>query len=358
MKKIKVLSINPGSTSTKIALYQDTKPVFIKNIKHTKEELRGFEKATDQYSFRKEIILKELEESEINLMDIKAVVGRGGITKPIESGVYEVNDLLLFDLINSEYSHHASNLGGLIANDIAKSVPDARAFIADPVVVDELVQIARISGNKNFERKSIFHALNQKAVGRSHAKSIIKKYEEMNLIIAHLGGGISIGAHQKGRVIDVNQGLDGDGPFSPERSGTLPVGDLIKLCFSGEYTEKEVYKMVVGQGGFMSYFGTSNGIEIENRALEGDKKAILYYNAMAYQIAKTIGEMYTVLKCSVDAILLTGGLAHSKLLINMIIERIYKLAPVHIYPGEDELKTLAYNGLMVIRGEVDPKIYK
>lgn len=358
MQNIRVLSINPGSTSTKIAVYRNEKPVFIKNIKHTAEELTGFSRITDQLDYRKNIILQELEESNVELNNIRAVVGRGGIIKPIKSGVYEINDKLIHDLKNSEFSQHASNLGGLIANDIALLLPNARSFIADPVVVDEFEPLARISGNKNFRRRSIFHALNQKAVGRAHANSIMQKYEDMNLIIAHLGGGISIGAHKKGKVIDTNQGLDGDGPFSPERSGTLPVGDLIKLCFSGKYTLDEVYKMVVGQGGFVSYFGTNDAVEIEVMAKSGNKKALLIYKALAYQIAKTIGEMYTVLKCDVDAILITGGIAHNKLIISQITERTYKLAPIHIYPGEDEMKTLALNGLMVIRGELKAKIYK
>ncbi|MFC2118850.1 butyrate kinase [Bacteroidota bacterium] len=358
MEKIRILSINPGSTSTKIAVYEDSKAIFIKNIQHSTKELSGFNKATEQFKFRKEIILKELKFANIELDNIKAVVGRGGVIKPIESGVYEVNELLIHDLLNSEYSHHASNLGGLIANDIAISIPNARAFIADPVVVDEFEPMARITGHKYFERKSIFHALNQKAVGRTYASSIIKKYKDLNLIIAHLGGGISIGAHKKGKVIDVNQGLDGDGPFSPERSGTLPVGDLVKLCYSGKYTQKEVYKMIVGEGGMVSYFGTNNAVEIEVKAMNGDKEAVFIFNAMAYQIAKTIGEMYTVLKCEADAILITGGLAHNKFLINQIIERVFKLAPVHIFPGEDEMKSLGNNGLMVIKGEIQPKVYK
>jgi len=357
MQNIRVLSINPGSTSTKIAVYQDKKPVFIKNIKHTNEELSEFSKITDQLNFRKDIILKELRKSNVELENIKAVVGRGGIVKPIESGIYEINEKLIYDLKNSEMSQHASNLGGLIAKDIASLLPGARSFIADPVVVDEFEPLARISGNKNFERRSIFHALNQKAVGRAHASSIMRKYEELNLIIAHLGGGISIGAHKKGKVIDANQGLDGDGPFSPERSGTLPIGDLIRLCYSGKYTLDEVYKMVVGRGGFVSYFGTNDAVEIEVMAKKGDKKAELIYSAMAYQIAKTIGEMYTVLKCEVDAILITGGIAHNKLLVSQLSERTYKLAPIHIYPGEDEMKTLALNGFMVIMGEMQPKIY-
>ncbi len=236
-------------------------------------------------------------------------------------------------------------------------MPNERSFIADPVVVDEFEPMARISGNKNFKRRSIFHALNQKAVGRAHANSILKKYENLNLIIAHLGGGISVGAHKKGKVIDANQGLDGDGPFSPERSGTIPIGDLIKLCYSGKYSYEEVYKMVVGHGGLVSYFGTNDAIEIELMVKKGDKKASLIYNAMSYQIAKTIGEMYTVLKCEVDAILITGDIAHNRLLISQLTERIYK-PPIHIYPGEDEMKTLALNGFMVINGELKAKTYK
>jgi butyrate kinase len=353
-----ILAINPGSTSTKIAVFRNTKEIFLKNIKHSCEDLAAFTKITDQYEFRKSIILRELEEAGIKINHIVVVVGRGGLVKPIPSGVYEINDALMNDLKIGILGQHASNLGGLIANDIAKSLPSARAFIADPVVVDELENIARISGHPLFERISVFHALNQKAIARQHAKSISKHYEELNLIIAHLGGGISVGAHHKGRVIDVNQALDGGGPFSPERSGTLPVGALVKLCFSGQYTEDEIKKMITGRGGYIAYLGTNDAYEVEKRAKAGDEKAQLIQDAMAYQVAKEIGAMSTVLKGEVDAILLTGGIAYGKPFVETVSERVKHIAPIFVYPGEDEMRALAMNGLMVHNGEVEPRVYQ
>lgn len=264
---------------------------------------------------------------------------------------------MMRDLRNSPLGEHASNLGGLIAHDIARSLPDARAFIANPVVVDELDDIARISGHPLLPHISIFHALNQKAVARQHAKSIMRKYEEMNLIVVHLGGGITVGAHKSGRVVDVNQGLDGDGPFSPERTGTLPVGALVKLCFSGKYTEKELIKMIKGEGGLVAYLGTNSAYDVEQRIQAGDAYAKLIYDAMAYQVAKEIGAMATVLKFQVDGILITGGVAHDKYFVNQVIERVHRIAPVHVYPGEDELKALAMNGLRVLNNETVPKVY-
>ncbi len=357
MKDVRVLAINPGSTSTKIAVYQNTEPILLKNIKHTTEELAPFARITDQFAFRKEIILQQLKEADINLSDLQAVVGRGGLLKPIASGIYKVNDRMMEDLRNSPLGEHASNLGGLIAYDLALSLPNATAYIVDPIVVDEFDEIARISGHPLLKRISIFHALNQKAVAREFARSIHRRYEDLNLIVAHLGGGITIGAHRKGRVIDVNQGLDGEGPFSPERTGTLPVGDLVRLCFSGKYTLKEVQKMVKGEGGLVAYLGTNNAYDVEKMVDEGNKDAELIYHAMAYQVAKYIGEMYTVLKCEVDAILITGGIAYDKGFVSWIQERVYKLAPIHVYPGEDEMKALAINGVMVVRGELEVKDY-
>ncbi len=358
MKDVRVLAINPGSTSTKIAVYQNTEPILLKSIKHSSEELAPFPRITDQFSFRKDLILEKLQEADINLDDLQAVVGRGGLLKPIASGVYKVNEQMMADLRNSPLGEHASNLGGLIAHDLAKSLPNATAYIVDPIVVDEFDDIARISGHPLMQRISIFHALNQKAVAREYAKSTHRRYEDLNLIVVHLGGGITIGAHRKGRVIDVNQGLDGEGPFSPERTGTLPVGDLVRLCFSGKFTQKEVQKMVKGEGGLVAYLGTNNAYDVEKMVDAGDKNAELIYHAMAYQVAKYVGEMYTVLKCEVDAILITGGIAYDKGFVNWIQERVYKLAPIHIYPGEDEMKALAINGLMVVRGELEVKEYK
>ena len=357
MEDFRILAINPGSTSTKIAVYQNTNPVFVKNITHASEEIARFEHIADQFHFRKEIIYKELEEAEIQIDMIRAVVGRGGMLKPIPSGVYLVNEAMKYDLHERPIKEHASNLGGLIADDIARALPNAKAYIADPVVVDELQDIARVSGHPLFKRISIFHALNQKSIARQHAKSIMKRYEEMNLIVVHMGGGITVGAHEKGRVIDVNQGLDGEGPFSPERSGTLPTGDLVRVCYSGQYSEKEVIRMVVGAGGLVAYLGTNNAYEAEQRALNGDENAKFILEALAYQVAKAIGSMVPVLRGQVDAILLTGGVAHSKWITNLIIERVYRFAPVHIYPGEDEMRALALNGLMVLKGEIEPKEY-
>jgi len=358
MDEFLILAINPGSTSTKIAVYQNAKSVFLKTLRHNSDELVKFKRITDQFQFRKDIILKELKEADIDISKISAVVGRGGLIKPIESGVYFVNDRMKDDLKNSIRGEHASNLGALIADDIDRSLPSAKAYIADPVVVDELQDVARISGHPKFERVSIFHALNQKAIARQYAKSLDKKYEELNLIVAHLGGGISVGAHSNGRVIDVNNALDGEGPFSPERAGTVPAGQLAKLCFSGEVTYDEVKKILTGQGGLVAHAGTNDAYEIEMKAKAGDKKAQLLQDAMSYNIAKNIGQMATVLKGKVDGIILTGGIAHNSYLVEYVKEMVGFIAPVALYPGEDEMQALALNGLMVLRGDVLPHEYK
>ena len=353
-----ILAINPGSTSTKIAVFAHSKITFYKNIRHSVEDLQDFKDIAGQFEFRKNIILDELKKADVNMSNIEAVVGRGGLLKPIPSGVYEVNEAMKRDLKKGILGQHASNLGGLIADSIAGELPGAKAYIADPVVVDEMDDIARVSGHPEFERVSIFHALNHKAVARFHAKCISRKYEELNLIVVHLGGGITVGAHHKGRVIDVNQGLDGEGPFSPERTGTLPVGDLARLCFSGKYTHDEVKKMITGKGGFAAYFGTNNAMEVETLVDQGDRRALLVFEAMAYQVAKEIGAMSTVLKGKIDGILITGGLANNKWFVELIIDRTAHIAPISIYPGEDEMKALASNATMVLNGEVDVKEYK
>ncbi len=357
MNSVFVLALNPGSTSTKIAVFEDTNPLFIQTLRHTKEELEKYERVTDQFSFRKNLIIEQLEDDEINLNSIRIVMGRGGLLKPVESGVFAVNEKMVEDLQSCQYGEHASNLGGLIAYDIAKSLPNADAYIANPVVVDELNDLARLSGHPKLPRRSIFHALNQKAVARQHAKSILRKYEDLNLIVVHLGGGITVGAHQKGKVVDVNQGLDGDGPFSPERSGTLPVGDLVRLCFNGEYDQKQIMKMIKGEGGLVAYLGTNSAIEVEQRAAAGDEYSKLVYDAMAYQVAKEVGAMSAVLKFDIDGILITGGIAHDKYFTNQIVSYCYKIAPVHIIPGEDEMQALALNGIRVISGEAEVKVY-
>jgi len=356
-KRYIILAINPGSTSTKIAVFKNAKSVFLKTIRHSTENLEKFERITDQFHFRKEMILRELEDSEVDINQISAVVGRGGLIKPVESGVYEVNEAMVRDLREGKRGEHASNLGGLIAMDIAQSLPDARSFIADPVVVDEMHDVARISGHPYFQRISIFHALNQKAIARNHAKSLDRDYEDLNLIIAHLGGGISVGAHKKGKVIDVNNALDGDGPFSPERTGSLPVGHLARLCYSGDYSYEEVKKMIKGQGGLVAYLDTNDAYEVELMVRDGNEKARLVQDAMSYQIGKEIGALSAVLSGEVDSIILTGGIAHNPMVVDYVRSMVRYIAPVAIYPGEDEMQALAENGLRVLQGKEQPKEY-
>ena len=358
MSKNLILAINPGSTSTKIAVFDLNQKIFQKNLKHSTEEIENFAKIADQYEFRKSIILEELKIANIEINDIKVIVGRGGFVKPIPSGMYQVNEPMKNDLRNSPLGEHASNLGGLIADDIAKSISGAVAFIADPVVVDELDDLARISGHPQFERVSIFHALNQKAIAKTHANELGKKYSDLNLIVAHLGGGVSVGAHRKGKVVDVNQALDGDGPFSPERSGSIPGGALAKLCFSGTVTHADVKKMITGKGGLTAYLGTNDAMEVENMVKDGNKKATLIYEAMAYQVSKEIGACAAVLKGEVDGILITGGVAYDKGFIQWIKDRVAFISPVFVYPGEDEMQALAFNGQLYLKGEAEVKEYK
>lgn len=352
-----ILAINPGSTSTKFSLFKEERLVFEKTLRHTSEELKNFERITDQFRFRKDLIMNELSERKIDLAGISAVVGRGGLVKPIESGIYKVNQRMKDDLTNGFSGQHASNLGGLIADDIASSLCCASAYIVDPVVVDELQAIARLSGHPVIERKSIFHALNQKAVAQIYASSKGRKYEESNLIIAHLGGGVSVGAHKNGRVIDVNNALNGDGPFSPERSGGLPSGQLVDLCFSGRLSYDEIKSMLTGKGGMVAYLGTNNFIEVCKMAEKGDKKAILIRNAASYQVGKEIGAMAAVLSGKVDAIILTGGMAYQDTYVAEISSMVSFIGEVVVYPGEDELKALAYNCLLALDGKIEVKTY-
>jgi butyrate kinase len=347
----KILVINPGSTTTKIAVFEGNVPVFVEKITHKLSNLPKDEFVNTQVDFRKLLIQKTLKNQNVSLQDIDLIMCRGGLLKPVASGVYEVNEQMLHDLKNAR-KQHASNLAAIIGYRLSEGkIP---VYIADPVVVDEMHKIARYAGHRDFERISIFHALNHKAVARRYAQSIDKKYEDLNLIVAHLGGGISVGAHKKGKVIDVNQALDGEGPFSPERSGTLPVGQLIKKAFSGNYTQAEMHKMIVGKGGVSSYLGTNNMQEIEAN-LTAEKREILM--AMAYQIAKIIGEMATVLKGEVNAVILTGGVAHSKLITDEIVSAVSFIAPVIIYAGEDEMQALANNGLLLWQKELEVKKY-
>jgi butyrate kinase len=352
----RLLTINPGSTSTKIAVFDNEQEVFETTLRHSNEEIDSFNTIFDQYEFRKNIILEALTEKNISLSTLHAVVGRGGLLKPIEGGTYAVNEAMLKDLSIGVLGEHASNLGGIIASEIATQL-NIPAYIVDPVVVDELQDIARISGLADIERVSIFHALNQKAVARRYAASIKKKYEDLNLVIAHMGGGVTVGAHRHGKVVDVNNGLDGDGPLSPERSGSVPIGALVKMCYSGEFTLSEIKKKIKGNGGLVSYVGSNDGREIEAMIDNGNEKAALVYRAMAYQVAKEIGACATALSGNIDAIIITGGLAYSDRLIQDIKSYVSYLSDVIVYPGEDEMSALASGGLRVLKGEETAKQY-
>jgi butyrate kinase len=355
---MRILAINPGSTSTKFGVYDDLNEVLVKTLRHTVDELYPYPRILDQYEFRKNIIIDALQEEEIPLSSFDVVVARGGLIKPIPGGVYKVNDILIDDLKKEILGEHASNLGALIAREIVQSSgKDIDAFIVDPVVVDEMEDIARYSGNPLLPRQSIFHALNQKAVARRYAHDIGVEYKDLSLIVVHLGGGISVGVHKGARVIDVNNGLDGEGPFSPERSGSVPVGALVKLCFSGRFQMVEIRKMIIGKGGLVGYFGTNSAQDIEERVQNADVAARIIYEAMAYQVAKEIGSCATVLKGKVDAILITGGLAYSKILINWITDRVSFISKVMVYPGEDEIHALVEGVYYAHKGEIEIKEY-
>ncbi|PID81317.1 MAG: butyrate kinase [Clostridiales bacterium] len=356
MQTYRILAVNPGSTSTKIAIYDNEKEVFETTLRHSAEKINQYATIFDQFEFRKQVILDALSEAQINLTKLSAVVGRGGLLKPIAGGTYAVSEAMLEDLKKGIMGQHASNLGGVIAHQIASRL-NIPAFIVDPVVVDEMQDVARISGMPEIERKSILHALNQKAVARRAAADLEKQYDQVNLVVAHLGGGISVGAHQQGRVIDVNNALDGEGPFSPERAGGLPVNDLAKLCFSGKYSLAEIKKLINGKGGLVAYLNSNDGREVVQMIKAGDKNAELIYRAMAYQIAKEIGACAVVLKGKVDAIVLTGGLAYDDMLIGWIKQSVEFIGKVMIYPGEDEMSALALGGLRVLKGEEQVKEY-
>ena len=352
-----ILVINPGATSTKIAVYQGNRSVFLKTIRHENEDLEGFSQTTDQRKFRQKLVLDEVEANHIPYESVGVIIARGGLIHPIESGVYEVNNAMIADLEKGVMGDHASNLGGLIAHSLLEKFPSAGAYIADPVVVDELQEVARVSGHPEFERISIFHALNQKSVARTYAHSRGVEYEDLNLVIAHLGSGISVGAHQKGRVIDVNNALDGEGPFGPERSGTLPAGALARYCLKKEKDWCQVKKMLTGEGGLFAYVGHKDAQRLEKEAREGDVKARLLQSAMAYQISKEIGAMATVLGGDVDAILITGGMAHNPDLTGEVKKRIDFIAPILIFPGEDEMRALAQNGALLLSGKITARAY-
>lgn len=356
MEKYKILAINPGSTSTKIAVFENEELIYEKTLRHSSEEINKYENISDQFKFRKDVIEEALKEANLEVQDLSAIVGRGGLLKPIVGGTYKVSDLMVEDLKIGVLGQHASNLGGIIARQMGDEV-SIPSFIVDPVVVDEMEDIARISGVPEIPRISIFHALNQKAIGRRAAKDMDKKYEDCNFLIVHMGGGVTVGAHKNGKVIDNTNGLDGEGPFSPERSGGLPVGGLMRLCYSDELTKEEIGKRIKGNGGVVAYLGTNDIREVEEMISNGDKKAELIYDAMVYQICKEIGAYATVLKGDVDAIILTGGIAYSSRIREEIEDRVKFIAPVKAYPGEDEMIALAQGGLRVLRGEEEALDY-
>ena len=345
----KILAINPGSTSTKISLANDDQPVFVADIAHSQEELRIFKRISDQFHFRKQVVIEELKKRNVPL-DFDAVIGRGGLAKPVPSGVFTITEKMIIDQQQAIHQH-VCDLGCMIADEIARDIPGCRSFIADPGVVDEMEPEARVSGSPLMPRMCIWHALNQKAIGRRFAKDMGTTYEKLNLIICHLGGGISIAAHDHGRAIDATNALDGEGPFSPERAGTLPAADLIHLCFSGKYTEDQLLKKVSGQAGLIAHLGTNDLKEIMNWIKAGDKHAEVVVSAMIWHIAKNIAAEGAVLYGKVDAILLTGGMAKCDYIIERLKRRLNYLAPIHVYPGQDEMKALTENALAVLRGE-------
>ena len=347
---IKSLIINPGSTSTKIGVFEDETLLFEETLRHSTEEIAQYASIVDQKDFRKQIILDLLAKKNFDINSLQVIVGRGGMLKPIPGGTYAVSDELLEDLKIGKQGQHASNLGGILAREIGDSI-GVPSYIVDPVVVDELMPIARYSGVPELPRTSVFHALNQKAVAKRYAKEKGVSYDSLNLIVVHMGGGVSVGAHEKGRVIDVFNALDGDGAFSPERAGAVPSGALIKMCFSGQYTEKEVYKKIVGNGGFNAYLGTNDMRDVAKMIADGDAHADEVREAFILQVCKNIGSMSCVLKGKVDQIIVTGGIAYNKEVVDKMEERAGFIAPFTVYPGEDELLALAQGALRVLNGE-------
>lgn len=359
----RLLVINPGSTSTKVAVYEDEQPLFLETLQHSSRDLAAYVHVLDQLDLRREVILDLLRQQQVPLDSLSAVVARGGLLRPIRSGTYQINDQMLSELGRRDKEReHASSLGALLADEIARGV-GIPAYIVDPVSVDEFDDVARVSGLPEIERKSLSHALNLKATARRAAQDLGRPYEELDLVVVHLGGGISVTAHRQGRMVDVNQALDGTGPFAPERAGGLPVGDVVRMCF-GEapyndlgLTYEGMMKKLAGWGGLVAHLGTNSALEVEKRIAAGDERARLVYEAMAYQIAKEIGSMATVLKGRVDAVVLTGGLARSEMLISAIRERVAWIAPFMVYPGEDEMLALAQGALRVLEGIEPVRVY-
>lgn len=359
---VRVLVVNPGSTSTKVAVYDDESPRFVQTVRHQADELASFSLIADQYEFRRDAVLRLLREQRIGIETLDAVVGRGGILGPVPSGTFRVNEQMLHEMRHPVGREHASNLGPVVAHEIAAQA-GVPSFIVDPVSVDEFDAISRISGWPEVERRSLSHALNLKATARRAAADLGRAYDHLNLVGVHLGGGITVSAHHRGRMVDVNQALDGTGPFSPERAGGLPIGDVVRMCYSVPPYEDvqlsygEMLRRVAGRGGLVAHLGTNDAREVERRIDAGDEHARLVYEAMAFQIAKEIGLMATVLKGDVDAIYVTGGLARSERLVGWVTERTAWIAPVLVYPGEDEMLALAQGALRVLKGHEEAREY-
>jgi len=353
---MKILVINPGSTSTKISIFEDKKEVYKEKLDHPKEKIAKFSHIPDQFEFRKKIVLNTIKKAGFSLNDFDAIGARGGNMHPLESGTYRVNEKMIEDLMGLQYGEHASNLGAPLAYTLASEVA-IPAFIVDPVIVDEMQPIAKVTGLKDIKRKAKDHPLNQKAAAREAAKKLGITYNEGNFIVAHLGGGISVASHRKGRIIDVNDALNGDGPFSPERAGDLPNIAVVDMCFSGKYTKEEIKKFLAGKGGLVSHLGTNSLIKVEKMIADGAKYAKLVFDAMVYQIAKEIGKHASVMKGEVDAIVLTGGLAHSEDLTKGIKEYVTFIAPLFVYPGEHEMEAIARGVRKVLEGKEQAKEY-
>lgn len=353
MNTFNILVVNPKDRLTQIAVYDNHKMLYLINRKHSGDDLASFNQLLDQVEYRKNIILNELKNNDFSFDQLKIIISRGGLIKPVQSGVFAVNEPMKRDLINSPVGEDIINIGGLLADALAREFPGVMALVADPTVVDELEDVSRVTGYPGFERKSVFHALSQKAVAKQHAEMNSMRYEDLNLIVAHIGNGTTVGAHRKGRVIDVNQGFDGDGPFSSIRSGSLPMGEIVKMCFDEKMTKDQVHCLLTHCGGLNAHLGTTNISDLEKMIENGDKHARLIMEAMAYQISKSIGEMYAVLRSEVNAILITGDLAYSNFLIHCILDHVNKMAPVFIYPGDNDVQAMAANANRVLKGEME-----
>jgi len=351
-----ILVINPGSTSTKVGVFEAERMTYSESFEHKASELAAFHHITDQLGLRKAAVEEALLKSGTDRGSLAAVACRGGRFKPMASGTYAVNDRMIEDAKACLQGEHASNLACMIGREIADEL-GIKAYVTDPVSVDELDDVARVAGIKEIRRNSLSHALNMKAMARRPADELGKKYEDCRMVVAHMGGGGSVSAHAGGLMVDLNN-CDKEGPFTAERAGGLPTLDLVALCYSGRYTHGQMIKKLVGGAGLMSHLGTKDAREVERRIESGDKEAELVFRAMAYQVAKAIGGMSAVLSGKVDVIVITGGMARSKRLLDEISSRVSFIAPVRAYPGEDELEALAMGTLRVLRGEEEPKEYE